>query len=595
MPRHILAAIRYHRRPLLAFHLYFALLSILLLAPFSAWLLAGLIHLTGSDMIGNEELLLFAINPVGVLWLLLSATLAAMLIFLQHAGMMLIATRDARGRFHTAAGALWVICKRLPQLLKLSGMQVAAHLALLAPVLLLLAWAFEQLLGGYDIYFVVNNYPPELWQFLALLIIAGIVVALVNGSLYLRWILALPVMLLENLKPIAALKRSAELTCGARRKIAFTVLSIAGVVATIPLLVSFLFDNLGWLIFQFLPPQHLLVLAVIVGLLFSYALVNLAAGFLGVSVNSLLILKLYHRRCKRNRGVTIDDEPRHVGYFAVGIEAVLVIFAVVQVVVALQVFSPQDDVLNIAHRGNAWDTPENTEFAIKRAIADGAHYVELDVRHTADGELVILHDRDLLRIAGDRRPIWQIQSNELADLDVGSWFRDDFRAARILTLAEAVELLRGRAGLYLEIKGAPQMPNLVAKVMAELDRLEFTEETVIASLAGTDLLQAKAINADIRTSLLVHTSVGRVEGQPFNTLALRQALVTPSRLNRIRQYDHELHVWTLNDSASMARMVDFGVDGIITDRPDLLAAVLEERAEMSTVERWLYRLKHWIW
>lgn len=595
MPRDILAAIRYHRRPLLAFHLYFALLSLLLLAPFSAWLMAALVHLSGSGMIGNEELVLFAFNPVGILWLLISLTLAAMFIFVQHAGMMLIATRDAAGRFHTAAGALWCVCKRLGSLLKLSGIQVAVHLLLLAPVVLVVAWAFQRLLADYDIYYVLNAYPPEFWQFLAVCAVAGLVVISVNGSLYLRWVLALPVMLLENLRPITALKRSAELTHGARRKIALTVLTIAGIVAMIPFVVSMLFDVLGWSVFQLLPEQHLVVLIVLALLLFGYALMNLVAGFFGVSVNSLLILKLYHRRCQRKRGVTIDHEPRHVGYFAIGVEAVLVIFAVVQVAFALQVFAPRDDVLNIAHRGNSWDTPENTLVAIERAINEGADYIELDVRHTADGKLVLLHDRDLLRIAGDHRAIWNIPSSDLVNVDAGAWFHSDFRGEAIPTLAQAVELMRGRAGLYLEIKGAPQMPDLVAKAVTELEELDFIDQTVIASLSANDLFQAQELNSDVRTSLLVHTSVGRVEGQPFTALALRDALVTPSRLSRVRRYDHELHVWILNDSASMARMIDIGVDGIITDRPDLLTAVLQERAEMNALERWLYRFKHWIW
>ncbi len=595
MQRDILAAIRYHRRPLLAFHLYFALLSVLLLAPFSAWLLAALVHLSGSGMIGNEELVLFALNPVGVLWLLISLTLAAMFIFVQHAGMMLIATRDASGKFHTAAGALWCVAKRLGFLLKLSGLQVAVHLLLLAPMVLLVAWSFQQLLADYDIYYVLTAYPSEFWQFLAILAFASVGVVAVNGSLYLRWVLALPAMLIEDLKPIAALKRSAELTFGARRKIAMTVLTIAGAVAMIPFAVSLFFDALGWGIFQVLPEQHVVVLTVLAALLFGYALLNLIAGFFGVSVNSLLILKLYHRRCQRKRGVTIDNEPRHVGYFAIGIEAVLVIFAVVQVAIALQVFAPRDEVMNIAHRGNSWNAPENTLVAIERAINEGANYIEVDVRHTADGSLILLHDRDLLRIAGDSRAIWDVHSRELENIDAGGWFASDFRGERIPTLAQAVELVRGRAGLYIEIKGAPQMPELVAKTLAELEALDFLEESVIASLSAHDLLQAQEIHPDIRTSLLVHTSVGRVEGQPFTALALRDALVTPSRLSSVRRYGHELHVWTLNDAASMARMVDLGVDGIITDRPDVLAAVLAERAEMNALERWLYRFKHWIW
>ncbi|EGN74798.1 glycerophosphoryl diester phosphodiesterase [Idiomarina sp. A28L] len=595
LKREILASIRYHRRALLAFHLYFALLLLTVFTPLSVWLLRALVTLSGETLVGNEALLGFMFNPSGMLWLLVSVTFFAVFIFLQHAGMILITSRNASGKFHTAAGALWLVVKRLKSLLALAGIQVAVHLALLLPLLAIIGFAFQHLLGGYDIYFVINAHPPEFWQFMSVLAIAAIWVIAVHGSIHLRWVLALPCMLIEECSPLRALRRSAELTKGSRHKIAYVVLTVAAVVALLPILISLLFDTLGWGLFQILPAQQWLVLSAIVLLLFSYTLTSLVASCVGVSINSLLMLRLYHRYAGKKICRSAINEPRNTGLFAIGIEAVLVIFALVQVGYALQVFNPNDEALNIAHRGNSWDAPENTLAAVDRAIHDGADYIELDVRHTADGELVIIHDRDLLRIAGDHRPIWDVNYTELSNLDVGSWFASEFADQRLPTLAETVELMRGRAGLYLEIKGAPEMPNLVPKVVAELQRLEFINNTILASLAPNDLWQAREIDPELRTSLLVHTSIGRLEGQPVDALALRAALVTPSRLSRVRRHGHELHVWILNDTASMARMVDLGVDGIITDRPDLLTAVLAERAEMNAVERWLYRFKHWIW
>lgn len=595
LKREILASIRYHRRALLAFHLYFALLLLTVLTPLSAWLLHALVKLSGEPLVGNEALLAFMFNLSGVLWLLVSITFVAVFIFFQHAGMMLITSRDANGKFHTAAGALWLVTKRAKALLALAGIQVAVHLILLLPLLALIGFAFQRLLGGYDIYFVINAHPPEFWQFLAVLGVAAVWVIAVHGSIHLRWVLALPCMLIEECSPLKALRRSTELTQGSRHKIAFTVLTAAAIVALLPILISVLFDTLGWGIFQLLPAQKWLILSAIVLLLFSYTLTSLVASCVGVSINSVLMLRLYHRYAGQKTCRSSFNEPRNTGLFAIGIEAVLVIFALVQVGYALQVFNPNDTALNIAHRGNSWDAPENTMAAVERAIQDGADYIELDVRHTADGELVIIHDRDLLRIAGEHRPIWDVHYTEIAELDIGSWFAPEFSDQRLPTLAQIVELMRGRAGLYLEIKGASQMPNLVPKVIAELQRLEFINSTILASLAPNDLWQAQQIEPGLRTSLLVHTSIGRLEEQDVDALALRAALVSPSSVSRIRRHDHALHVWTLNDTASMQRMLDLGVDGIITDRPDMLAQVLQERAEMNSVERWLLRVRNRLW
>ena len=130
----------------------------------------------------------------------------------------------------------------------------------------------------------------------------------------------------------------------------------------------------------------------------------------------------------------------------------------------------------------------------------------------------------------------------MQDLDIGSWFAPEFSNERLPTLAQAVELLRGRAGLYLEVKGAPQMPDLVPMVLAELRRLEFIDETILASLAPVDLAAARAIEPQLRTSLLVHTSVGRLAGQDVDMYGIRAALATPRNLNRLRAQEQGVHV-----------------------------------------------------
>ena len=105
----VLANIRYHRRSLLAFHVYFAILMVTVLVPASAWLLTALVKLSGASLVGNEDLLRFLLQPSGLVWALLSLTLVSVAVFFQHAGMMLITTRDRNGQFHTAARALWYL------------------------------------------------------------------------------------------------------------------------------------------------------------------------------------------------------------------------------------------------------------------------------------------------------------------------------------------------------------------------------------------------------------------------------------------------------------------------------------------------------
>lgn len=595
LAREIVAGIGYHKRPLLAFHVYFSLLALFALSPASAWLLAALVELSGQSLVGNDDLVRFLLTPSGLFWLLLSATLISVLVFFQAAGMMLISARDADDAFHTANNALWRVIKSFPVLLKLAAMQVVAHLLLAAPLLTLLIVLFQWLLGGYDIYYVINEYPPEFYLFapLAVLLLAAIFIG--NGSLYVSWSLALPLVLLQGYAPRAALGKSWRLVKGARFKIARIILLVALVVASLPLLLALGFENLGAFLVYIIPGPAALQVTVLGMLIGLYVVFAVLVSFLAISANSMLLLKIYFRCCGKQSGNFAELEPRTTGPLAWGIEAVLVVFALGQLIWVAQSFDEREQVTITAHRGASWDAPENSLAAIEQAIQQGSDYIELDVQQTADGELVLIHDRDYLRVAGDRRSIWQVDYAEVKEMEAGSWFSSDFSGERVPTLAEAVELMRGRAQLYLEVKTSPAMPNLVPDTVRELQRLDFVEDTIIAALTPTVLDEVLELEPDFRTALLVHTAIGVLAGHSYDVLSLRDALVTPGQLRAARSGEYELHVWTVNTPSEMHRYIDMGVDSIITDRPGVLRAVLEERRELSSSERLLLRMRHWVW
>ncbi|WP_037337646.1 glycerophosphodiester phosphodiesterase family protein [Saccharospirillum impatiens] len=593
--RHALAALRYHRRPLLAFHVYFIILAFSLLSPVSGWLLSVLVNLADASLISNVDLARFLISPAGLLWILVSGTLAIMAIFLQHAGMMLIVSHGRDNRFHTAASALWRVAHRLPRLLRLAGIQVFVQLLVAAPFIALVIFAFNRLLTDYDLYYVITEQPPAYWGFLAIMGAASVVIAVVNGSLYLRWVLALPILLLEERSPRQALKRSAQLSKGARLNIGALLISAGIGVALLPILLALVFEWLAKGLLAILPEFYSLLIPVMVLLIITYAVLAVAVGFMGVSLNSLVILKLYLRGQGRHVGLPPDPEPRQVGAMAWGIEVIVVVLALAQVGYVVNSWNTPENIAITAHRGSSLKAPDNSLAAIQYAIEDGADYIELDVRQTADGHLVLLHDKDLLRLAGDPRDVWNLTLADIRALDSGRRFSPDYEGSRIPTLIEAIDLMRGRAKLYLEVKTSPQSPGLVRRVVETLKQQDMINQTLFAALEPSVLREAQRLAPEMRTSLLVHSVIGSIDGQPFDVLALRDVLISPARISNVRRQNQEIHVWTVNDRRTMSRMIDQGVDNIITDRPELLAALLAERAELSEPERLLLRLRNWMW
>lgn len=595
----LLADWRHFRRPLLIFHFYFALLSLALIGPTSAWLLNALLRQSGSGWVSNTDLLQFALSPWGLLWLLCSASLAALLLFIQHAGSLLLCLQpwpEANAHpWRSSLQALMQLARQLPRLLGLACSLVGVHLLCALVWLLALLGLYRYFLGQYDLYYVVQFGPDESLTFVVLASLVLLAALAWHSQLYLRWLLALPASLIEQLGPWQAMRRSRQLSQRAKLKLLSAVLSLALLLAALPIINGSLFGQLGGLAFRWLGSHEASLMLVLAGLLLAYLLVNLLLVMFSVSLNGLLLNKLYRLRAGQPEAKPLQQAHAAPKLWAAGlVEASLVVLAVGQLWLLWPAPPPEPEIQIIAHRGNAWDAPENTMPAIELAIAQGSHYIELDVRATLDQQLVILHDRDLLRIAGEPRSVWQLTLAEIQALDAGRWFGHQFTGTRVPTLAQALASIQGRAQLYLEIKPAPQSPELVPLVVAELQRLDAIESTIVASLDPEVIRQTQALAPELRTSLLVHTALGPDPGLDLYALAYRDSLVTPLLLAQRHAQGQQVHVWTLNDAARMAAFIDLGVDGIITDRPDLLAQVLAERAALSPSQRQLMRLRFWL-
>ena len=124
----------------------------------------------------------------------------------------------------------------------------------------------------------------------------------------------------------------------------------------------------------------------------------------------------------------------------------------------------------VCHRGANSISPENTFEAARICIDQGFQYVELDVRTTADGELVVMHDATLQRTTNGKGPVSEHTLAEINELDAGSWFREQAAGVRVPTLAQFLAFVNQRSGVYIEIKHAD--PQAVLQIVAAYDMLK---------------------------------------------------------------------------------------------------------------------------
>jgi len=230
-------------------------------------------------------------------------------------------------------------------------------------------------------------------------------------------------------------------------------------------------------------------------------------------------------------------------------------------------------VIVLGHRGGRGDgwPAENSLEAFQRALDEGADGVELDVRLCASGEPVLLHDPSLTRVTGgvDTRPVHAVPRHELPSLAGG---------ARVPDLASALDLLRGRI-VNVEVKAdVPAELPLVRAVARAIARAPGTE-VVVSSFDPAIVLAFAVLAPRVPRAMLVGARTPRLAAalplalRPAIVAAhLDEAIITPSRGERLRRAGLRVVAWTVNDAARAAALAAMGVRWLITDDPKALVA-----------------------
>jgi glycerophosphoryl diester phosphodiesterase len=234
---------------------------------------------------------------------------------------------------------------------------------------------------------------------------------------------------------------------------------------------------------------------------------------------------------------------------------------------------------NIAHRGASAYEPENTLRAFNRAIEMGATMLELDVHLTRDGHLVVIHDPDLSRTTDGRGLVTELAWDEVRRCDAGL-------GEHVPDLEEVIEEVRGRAELYIELKGQ-QTP---AAVVECLRRTAFLEQAIAGSFYPWLPQKAKFLEPAIRTSVLIGTrdreadfvgwalAVGADYVHPCweRGAAAPHTLLPPELVSAIHAQGLGIVVWHEERPEELRALVKLDVQGICTNTPDVLAGILRE-------------------
>lgn len=289
--------------------------------------------------------------------------------------------------------------------------------------------------------------------------------------------------------------------------------------------------------------------------------------------------------------------------------------------------APAGQVDVIAHRGASAYAPENTLAAFYKAIELGADWFELDCTLTKDKQVVVIHDDTLARTtSGVPGVVKDYTLAEMKHYDVGSWFDPAFASERFPTLGESLEMAQGKIGIYIEIKNSHDDAELMRGILADfkdaktlfpehrdeiLKRIEASgsrnleltrraieevrmrhmeKEIVIQSFSAIVCAVALIEAPELRTELLASSSdrdplqwnrylewLRLLSPHGFNA---NKKDLTETLIRDLHAQGRRVAVYTVNEPAEMAQFVRWGVDALITDKPDVA---------LKTLDRWLTR------
>jgi glycerophosphoryl diester phosphodiesterase len=252
-------------------------------------------------------------------------------------------------------------------------------------------------------------------------------------------------------------------------------------------------------------------------------------------------------------------------------------------------FADDDFPVIVAHRGASSTRPENTLASFEEALRLGARIVELDVRLTRDGVAVVMHDPTVDRTTDGTGAVAELTASEMAALNTGT----EATPAGVPTLVEVLDLASGRAAVALEIKSIPGEPGhdgsreaIVEAAHAELGRTAFEGPVLLLSFNPASIEASKAIAAGVPTGFLTTELVPPREALAYAARAGHEMVLPGTRslipagagfVDVVHESGLRVGTWTADEPGEVGMLLDWGVDAVASNDPEMALAVLAER------------------
>jgi glycerophosphoryl diester phosphodiesterase len=287
--------------------------------------------------------------------------------------------------------------------------------------------------------------------------------------------------------------------------------------------------------------------------------------------------------------------PKWAQGMALAMGAGLLTAAGFSVALAVDALGHEGPITVTAHRGLHQRAPENTAASIREAIAARADYAEIDVQLSKDGVLVVTHDSDFSRLAGVAKKVWDLTYLEISAIPLGAKAAPEFRNEPAPSFDEILAVARDKIRLNIELKyyGGHQ-PRLAERVVEALRARQMTNQVIVQCLEYEPLLDLRRLAPEIPVGYLMSVNATHPGRLQVSFLSTELKRVTGAFVQAAHRRGQRVHVWTVDTPANMERMIDLGVDDLITNEPVEALRRVRSYEALTRSERTLRRVHAWL-
>ena len=229
----------------------------------------------------------------------------------------------------------------------------------------------------------------------------------------------------------------------------------------------------------------------------------------------------------------------------------------------------------LAHRGASGYAPENTRASILEALKRGCDGFEIDVQLTKDNKVVIFHDWSLERLSNKNGFLKNYTLDNLKTLDIGSWFSKEFSGEQIMTLEEILDIIPKEKLLNIEIKVRHgEINNIEEEVIKILEKYSrINNNLIISSFDHRIVKKVKEMKPEIQVGIIITAGLLGIEDYISNfdlySVHCGSEFISQRNVNILKNNNIKIYAWTVNTIEEAEILNSFGIDGIITNFPDI--------------------------